>query len=337
MLCAEVCVFFRYGDDLPDIVTPLIGRRHSDEKPPLMQNLSTDDFENVLELIVAFEWLVEMSQSVAIALFLRRSFTVAPTITKLNTNINRLMEEVVQGLHTKGVDNAIIARAKLETKLVIVLWSLGSAEYLVYEDRLTSALQLSSLALTSYGGSSAGFQGKVGLKANIEDVRAHPHPTMVVEAYKLAANAFAEEIQNSLPVADTKRTAGPPNYPCHVSENGHCCCGLASPFQLEVFRTIPEDVIFRKCICTYGVHIIAYLVAGDLIGLLLTKIALNKIGTVAISSTVTYKAVGALALIYSDLVLLGSANAETGVTISVHRHDTSREVKHALFMDLNRP
>jgi hypothetical protein len=28
---------------------------------------------------------------------------------------------------------------------------------------------------------------------------------MVVEAYKLAANAFAEEIQNSLPVADTKR------------------------------------------------------------------------------------------------------------------------------------
>jgi hypothetical protein len=28
-----------------------------------MQNLSTDDFENVLELIVAFEWLVEMSQS----------------------------------------------------------------------------------------------------------------------------------------------------------------------------------------------------------------------------------------------------------------------------------
>ncbi|KAJ5828158.1 uncharacterized protein N7525_006411 [Penicillium rubens] len=67
------------------------------------------------------------------------------------------------------------------------------------------ALQLSSLALTSYGGSSAGFQGKVGLKANIEDVRAHPHPTMVVEAYKLAANAFAEEIQNSLPVADTKR------------------------------------------------------------------------------------------------------------------------------------
>jgi hypothetical protein len=69
-------------------------------------------------------------------------------------------------------------------------------------------------------------------------------------------------------------------------------------------------------------QIIAYLVAGDLIGLLLTKIALNKIGTVAISSTVTYKAVGALALIYSDLVLLGSANAETGVTISVHRHDS---------------
>jgi hypothetical protein len=33
-----------------------------------MQNLSTDDFENVLELIVAFEWLVEMSQSVAITI-----------------------------------------------------------------------------------------------------------------------------------------------------------------------------------------------------------------------------------------------------------------------------
>ena len=40
--------------------------------------------------------------------------------------------------------------------------------------RLTSAMQISYLASTNLGVSSLGFQGKAGLKADIEDVRAHP-------------------------------------------------------------------------------------------------------------------------------------------------------------------
>lgn len=194
MLCAEVCVFFRYGDDLPDIVTPLIGRRHSDEKPPLMQNLSTDDFENVLKLIVAFEWLVEMSQSVAIALFLRRSFTVAPTITKLNTNINRLMEEVVQGLHTKGVDDAIIARAKLETKLVIVLWSLGSAEYLVY-DALSESGSLVVLLWKLLACLTLAAQNARSGAANYADIHRHFNKTiMLIDLWRITFGTIDHSI-----------------------------------------------------------------------------------------------------------------------------------------------
>ncbi|KAJ5825427.1 hypothetical protein N7474_002565 [Penicillium riverlandense] len=329
-LCTEARVNLRYGNNQPDIITPLMGRCHSARSPPLSQNLSTDEYEKVLELIAALEWLIEMSQSVAIALFPYRSFTVAPSIIGLKTGINHPVEDTFQGLAMKGVDDAIIARVKAETQPVTVLWSQGSPEHLVqnalyesgslvvllwkslarltlatqnawsetahYADiqrhfntmimlidiwrtsfgtidhtaakrlqlattdlrrsvifcatdgdlavllfhelscqiekqmvdraqlpkdpfkeklkqtsnyrnlqRLTSAMQISSLSSTCQGVSSPGFQGEVGLKANIEDVRAHPHPTMVVQAYKLAANALAEEIQNSVPTADTKR------------------------------------------------------------------------------------------------------------------------------------
>lgn len=71
--------------------------------------------------------------------------------------------------------------------------------------------------------SSPSFQGKGELKANVEYIRAHPvgpsflffgclfilismqHPTMVVQAYQLASEALAQEIQNSVPTMDLRR------------------------------------------------------------------------------------------------------------------------------------
>jgi hypothetical protein len=42
------------------------------------------------------------------------------------------------------------------------------------DQRRTSAMQISHLAMASQGMSSPGFQGKSGLKANVEDISAHP-------------------------------------------------------------------------------------------------------------------------------------------------------------------
>ncbi|KAF7177459.1 hypothetical protein CNMCM7691_005712 [Aspergillus felis] len=73
------------------------------------------------------------------------------------------------------------------------------------DQRRTSAMQISHLAMASQGVLSPGFQGKSGLKANVEDISAHPYPTLVVHAHRLAAKALADEIQCSISQMDAKR------------------------------------------------------------------------------------------------------------------------------------
>ncbi|CAG8901763.1 unnamed protein product [Penicillium egyptiacum] len=334
-LCAEARAYLQNCSTQSALLTPLMGLR----KPCLLQNLSTGALENVLELIAAFEWLVEMLQSVAISLFPCRSFTFALSIGNFSAEHSHSIEKVTQRSDGKSVDNgrdsntmddAIIARVTAGSPTVTVLWSQGFPEHLVHsallesgsvvilvwkalarltlsirkvgagdanyteihhrfnmmtmlidlwrttfgtvdhasalslqlstanvrrgvlfcatdgnlgvllfyelccqlqrhlEDqpqslgnklretlnltrnysnyqRLTSAMQISYLTSATHGLSSPGFQGEGGLKSNIEDIRAHPHPTMVVQAHRLAAKCFAEEIQNSVHTVDIKR------------------------------------------------------------------------------------------------------------------------------------
>ena len=308
ILCTEARACLQGGDSRSCIVTPSMGLHPPVQKQRLFQCLSLEAHKNVLELIAAFEWLVEMSQYVAIALFPCRNLLIGPSFNNSNTENTHLKEEITQKLDVKGMDNgqnlkptddAIIARVKAVTRPVTVLWTQGCVEQhvhsallesgsfvvlmwkslarltqatqrrtaghvnypeinqhfnrmiilidlwrttfgtidyesamslqlstadvrrgvifcatdgdlavlLFYElschlqshladqplssgnslretlkltknyrnsQRLTSAMQISYLASTNHGVSSPGFQGKHGLKANIEDIRAHP-------------------------------------------------------------------------------------------------------------------------------------------------------------------
>lgn len=307
ILCAEARTYLQ-DDACSSVITPLVGRHSPVQKQCLFQCLSQEAHESILELIAAFEWLVEMSQGVATALFPSRGVTVIPTFDKSNHNKTSFKEELCQNSDVKGADNgqdsipmddAIIARVKAAARPVTVLWTQGSAEqplriallesaslvvlmwkilsrltiatenlsagqvkhteihqnfkqmimlvdlwrttfgtidyfsamilqqltadvrrcvifcafdgdlavllfcelsirlqsYLSNQSllsgnslrerlalnkcyrncqRITSAMQISYLASANHGVSSPGFQGKFGLKANIEDIRAHP-------------------------------------------------------------------------------------------------------------------------------------------------------------------
>ncbi|KAE8360915.1 hypothetical protein BDV27DRAFT_161237 [Aspergillus caelatus] len=93
---------------------------------------SLEDFEthkNILEFIASFEWLADISQCTAIALFLDRTLTVAPSISDLEAYDTHPID-IVQMVDGKGY-NAIIARFKAETQTVTVLWTQGSPEYII--------------------------------------------------------------------------------------------------------------------------------------------------------------------------------------------------------------
>ncbi|KAF4182354.1 hypothetical protein CNMCM7927_000040 [Aspergillus lentulus] len=86
------------------------------------------------------------------------------------------------------------------------LWNALKEKRACHRDqRRMSAMQISHLAMASQGVSSPGFQGKSGLKANVEDISAHPYPTLAVQAHKLAAKALADEIQCSISQMDARR------------------------------------------------------------------------------------------------------------------------------------
>jgi len=95
------------------------------------------------------------------------------------------------------------------------------------EQRLTSAMQISYVALASQGMSNPGLPGKSGLKEIIQDIGAHPvsstmplcattflaangtaqYPALGVQAHQLAAKALADEIQYCIQQMDMKRIA----------------------------------------------------------------------------------------------------------------------------------
>ncbi|KAE8412338.1 hypothetical protein BDV36DRAFT_300964 [Aspergillus pseudocaelatus] len=71
-----------------------------------------------------------MSQCTAIALFLDRTLTVAPSISDLEAYDTHPIKDIVQTVDGKGY-NAIIARFKAETQTVRVLWTQGSPEHII--------------------------------------------------------------------------------------------------------------------------------------------------------------------------------------------------------------
>ncbi|KAE8157274.1 hypothetical protein BDV40DRAFT_305307 [Aspergillus tamarii] len=71
------------------------------------------------------------------------------------------------------------------------------------EERLTSAMNISSLASLSIRVPSPGFQGDHGLKANVQGIAAQPQPALVVKAYTLAAKILADEIQRLMARMET--------------------------------------------------------------------------------------------------------------------------------------
>ncbi|KAE8423277.1 hypothetical protein BDV36DRAFT_307704 [Aspergillus pseudocaelatus] len=74
------------------------------------------------------------------------------------------------------------------------------------EERLASAMNISYLASLSIGVPSPGFQGANGLKANVQDIAAHPvrRPALVVKAYTLTAKILADEIQRLMTRMETR-------------------------------------------------------------------------------------------------------------------------------------
>ncbi|KAE8327935.1 hypothetical protein BDV39DRAFT_204338 [Aspergillus sergii] len=100
------------------------------------------------------------------------------------------------------------------------------------KQRLISAQQVSTFAAVSQGSKSLGFQGNGGLKANIQDIAAHPYPIMVVQAQTLAAKAFADEVHEMINILDLKGAA-------EMSAGLETCLGALGGLQ-ETLVTLPD-------------------------------------------------------------------------------------------------
>ena len=155
ILCAEARTCLQGGDARSSIITPLVGLHLPVQKRCLFQSLPREAHENVLELIAAFEWLVEMTQAVAIALSPCPRFPGAPSLNNFNTENTDFKEEISQDLNVKSLDNGrnltpmdgtIIARVKAVARPVTVLWTQGSAEQLVH----SALLELASLVVLMF-------------------------------------------------------------------------------------------------------------------------------------------------------------------------------------------
>ncbi|KAA8651008.1 hypothetical protein EYZ11_004307 [Aspergillus tanneri] len=94
-----------------------------------------------------------------------------------------------------------------EEGLVALLEALQSTRSYRKQQRLASATQVSIVASTCYGVSRPGFQGTGGLKASIMDIGSHPDPSLLAQAYTLAARAFTEEVNESMQEMDMDRAS----------------------------------------------------------------------------------------------------------------------------------
>ncbi|OGM50345.1 hypothetical protein ABOM_001079 [Aspergillus bombycis] len=103
------------------------------------------------------------------------------------------------------------------------------------EERLASAMNISYLASFSIRVPSPGLQGDHGLKANVQDIAAHPQPALVVKAYTLAAKTLADEIQRLMAKMETGSV--------YTLTNGlnHCLQGLQALEKTLVMFPNRED------------------------------------------------------------------------------------------------
>jgi hypothetical protein len=151
-LCAEARACLQGVDIRSHVVMPLGGLRTPPKRQCLFQNLSVEAHGNVLELIAAFEWLVVMSQSVAIALSPFGSFPVESSFNNIKSEWSQVKEvfgqksevkSVYNGRNLKPMDDGIIARVKAVTQPLTELWAQGAAEQLV----LDAVLELGSFVV----------------------------------------------------------------------------------------------------------------------------------------------------------------------------------------------
>ncbi|OKP14977.1 hypothetical protein PENSUB_3372 [Penicillium subrubescens] len=151
-LCAEARACLQDVDNRSPVITPLGGPHTPTKRQCLFQRLSPEAHGNVLELIAAFEWLVDMSRSVAIALFPFGSFPDEPSFNNINSECPQVKEfsgqksgvkSVYNGRNLKPMDDDIIARVKAVTQPVTELWTQGAAEQLV----LDTVLELGSFVV----------------------------------------------------------------------------------------------------------------------------------------------------------------------------------------------
>lgn len=139
-LCVQARAYLWNCDIQTKTDTPLVRLSQPGGNLNLLQSLPRETRKNVAELIAAFEWLVEICQSVAIALFPRRSFTVTPSIEKFKTCSPYLAEETVQSSkaeraesqpHLRSMDDEIIAQFKSNPQPAAVLWTQSFPDHLV--------------------------------------------------------------------------------------------------------------------------------------------------------------------------------------------------------------
>ncbi|KIW12611.1 hypothetical protein PV08_09889 [Exophiala spinifera] len=73
--------------------------------------------------------------------------------------------------------------------------------------RLISAEQVSLVASTCRQTSRPGFEGSSGLKSHIQDIAAHPNPSLMVHLHTLAGNALRGEVHSSISQLEGKRVS----------------------------------------------------------------------------------------------------------------------------------
>lgn len=140
VLCTESRAYLQNGKPQSGIQMRRMDKYEPTGDSSPLQEVSTVACKNVMELIAAFEWLVDMSQSVAVTLFPRRSLTVAPPIIISNIDTIHPVEATVQTLdiresagyeNIKSMNGAIIARVAANVRPVTMLWTEGFPDQVV--------------------------------------------------------------------------------------------------------------------------------------------------------------------------------------------------------------
>ncbi|KAK6369690.1 hypothetical protein LTS17_009596 [Exophiala oligosperma] len=100
------------------------------------------------------------------------------------------------------------------------------------KERIASATQISHQSSGSKDTFSPGFEGTQGLKAHIQDIAAHPCPALVVQAHKLAAKAFADDLHPLIARKDWNRGS-------RMIEGFHTCMDGLQELQ-QTLVTLPD-------------------------------------------------------------------------------------------------